>query len=88
LFNIKEEKILTTGIHSVFRGLKVESDDEIGQKEMFFKALASGKGVFPVRALSLKIKGKLAIRPPREREAAVRNQNLAAGSKSRKYPKR
>jgi hypothetical protein len=31
---------LTTGIHLVFRGLKFESDDEIGQKGMFFKALA------------------------------------------------
>jgi len=32
LFEIKEgEKILTTGIHVVFRGLKFEPDADIGQ---------------------------------------------------------
>jgi len=32
-------KILTTGIHRVFRGLKSESDTEIGQKGTFYKGL-------------------------------------------------
>jgi hypothetical protein len=32
-------KILTTDIHLVFRGLKSESDTEIGQKGIFFKGL-------------------------------------------------
>ncbi len=36
----KKTKILTTGIHVIFRGLKFESDTEIGQKGTFFKALA------------------------------------------------
>jgi hypothetical protein len=35
----RKTKILTTGIHIVFRGLNFESDAEIGQKGMFFKAL-------------------------------------------------
>ena len=35
----RKTKILTTGIHLVFRGLKFESDAEIGQKGMFLKAL-------------------------------------------------
>jgi len=35
----RKTKILTTGIQLVFRGLKFESDAEIGQKEAFFKAL-------------------------------------------------
>jgi len=36
----RKAKILTTGIHRVFRGLKFELDAEIGQKEAFFKGLA------------------------------------------------
>ena len=35
----RKTKILTIGIHVVFRGLKFESDTEIGQKGTFFKAL-------------------------------------------------
>jgi len=35
----RKAKILTTGIYGIFRGLKFESDAEIGQKGMFFKAL-------------------------------------------------
>src|SRR4030042_3650392 len=35
----RKMKILTTGIHLVFRGLKFESDAEIGQKGMFFSGL-------------------------------------------------
>jgi polysaccharide biosynthesis/export protein len=35
----KKAKILTTDIHLVFRGLKFESDKEIGQKGAFFKYL-------------------------------------------------
>jgi hypothetical protein len=35
LFKIKEAKILTTGIHVVFRGLKFEPDADIGQKGTF-----------------------------------------------------
>jgi hypothetical protein len=36
----RKTKILTAGIHLVFRGLKFESDAEIGQKRMFFKGLS------------------------------------------------
>ncbi len=36
----RKAKILTTGIYGIFRGLKFESDAEIGQKGMFFKALS------------------------------------------------
>ena len=35
----RKAKILTTGIHGVFRGLKFEPDAEIGQKGVFFKGL-------------------------------------------------
>jgi len=35
----RKTKILTTGIHLVFRGLKFEYDEEIGQKRAFFKGL-------------------------------------------------
>ena len=35
----RKAKILTTGIHLVFRGLKFESDTEIGQKGAFCKGL-------------------------------------------------
>jgi hypothetical protein len=35
----RKAKILTTGIHRVFRGLKFEPDTEIGQKRAFFKGL-------------------------------------------------
>ena len=35
----RKTKILTTGIHVVFRGLKFEFDAEIGQKGTFFKVL-------------------------------------------------
>ncbi len=35
----RKAKILTTGIHGVFRGLKSESDAEIGQKGTFCKGL-------------------------------------------------
>ena len=35
----RKAKILTTGIHGVFRGLKFEPDEEIGQKGVFFKGL-------------------------------------------------
>jgi hypothetical protein len=35
----RKTKILTTGIHIVFRGLKFEPDTEIGQKRVFFKDL-------------------------------------------------
>ena len=35
----RKAKILTTGIPSVFRGLRFESDAEIGQKSAFFKGL-------------------------------------------------
>ena len=35
----RKAKILTTGIHRVFRGLKVEPDAEIGQKGAFCKGL-------------------------------------------------
>jgi len=35
----RKGKILTTGIHSVFRGLKFEPDVEIGQKGVFCKGL-------------------------------------------------
>ena len=38
-------KILTTGIHIVFRGLKSESDTGIGQKGAFFKGLETSLGV-------------------------------------------
>jgi len=41
----RKRKILTTGIHIVFRGLKFESDAEIGQKGMFFIALETYIGV-------------------------------------------
>jgi len=33
----RKAKILTTGIHGVFRGLKFETDAEIGQKVAFCK---------------------------------------------------
>ena len=51
--NSRKTKILTTGIHLVFRGLKFKSDTEIGQKGMFFKALNRddfdhGLGLHPV----------------------------------------
>jgi hypothetical protein len=35
----RKAKILTTGIHGVFRGLKFKSDAEIGLKGRFFKGL-------------------------------------------------
>jgi hypothetical protein len=35
----RKAKILTAGIHTVFRGLKFEPDVEIGQKGAFFKDL-------------------------------------------------
>jgi hypothetical protein len=35
----RKTKISTTGIHLVFRGLKFESDAEVGKKGIFFKAL-------------------------------------------------
>jgi hypothetical protein len=35
----RKTKILTTGIHLVFRGLKFESDTEIGKKGAIFKGL-------------------------------------------------
>jgi len=35
----RKAKILTTGIHRVFRGLQFETDAEIGQKGVFFKGL-------------------------------------------------
>ncbi|SPD75887.1 hypothetical protein PITCH_A780017 [uncultured Desulfobacterium sp.] len=35
----RKTKILTTGIHGVFRGLKFESDAELAQKGAFFKGL-------------------------------------------------
>jgi hypothetical protein len=35
----RKTKILTTGIHVVFRGLKFKSEAEIGQKGVFFKGL-------------------------------------------------
>ncbi len=35
----RKGKILTTGKHRVFRGLKFEPDVEIGQKGVFFKGL-------------------------------------------------
>jgi hypothetical protein len=38
-FSSRKAKILTTGIHPVFRGLKFEPDAEIGQKGVFFKGL-------------------------------------------------
>ena len=38
-FSSRKAKILTTGIHWVFRGLKFEPDAEIGQKGVFFKGL-------------------------------------------------
>ncbi len=37
--NSRKAKILTTGIHAVFRGLKIESDVEVGQKGTFLMAL-------------------------------------------------
>lgn len=39
-------KILTKGIHSVFRGLKFEADKELEQKSMFFKDLMSNRKGF------------------------------------------
>ncbi len=38
-FEREKTKILTTGIHRVFRGLKFEPDAEIGQKGAFCKGL-------------------------------------------------
>jgi hypothetical protein len=38
-FSSSKAKILTTGIHLVFRGLKFSPDAEIGQKGVFFKGL-------------------------------------------------
>jgi hypothetical protein len=38
----RKMKILTTGIHEVFRGLKFGSDAGIGQKRTFFKGLKKG----------------------------------------------
>jgi len=35
----RKAKILTTGIYWIFRGLKFESDAEIGQKGTLFKGL-------------------------------------------------
>jgi hypothetical protein len=35
----RKARILTTGILSVFRGLKFEPDAEIGRKGAFFKSL-------------------------------------------------
>jgi hypothetical protein len=39
----RKRKILTTGIQLVFRGLKFETNAEIGQKGMFFKGLAKSR---------------------------------------------
>jgi len=41
----RKAKISTTGIHSVFRGLKFESDDEIGQKGALCKGLSDYRGI-------------------------------------------
>ena len=38
-FSSRKAKILTAGIHLVFRGLKSEPDTEIKQKGTFFKGL-------------------------------------------------
>jgi hypothetical protein len=38
----RKTKIFTTGIHLVFRGIKFESDAEMGQKGAFFKVLKGG----------------------------------------------
>jgi hypothetical protein len=38
----RKAKILNAGIHRVFRGLKFESDTEIGQKGAFCKGLILG----------------------------------------------
>jgi hypothetical protein len=35
----RKAKISTTGIYGIFRGLKFESDAELGQKGAFFKGL-------------------------------------------------
>ena len=45
-------KILTAGIHGVFRGLKFESDAEIGQKGVFFKGLRMFPNPFHIQAFS------------------------------------
>jgi hypothetical protein len=37
----RKAKILTAGIHRVFRGLKFEPDAEIGQKGAFCKGLTN-----------------------------------------------
>jgi hypothetical protein len=48
LFKVTEDENLTAGIHIVFRGLKFESDAEIGQKGTTFKAftLSSEQGKY------------------------------------------
>jgi len=38
-FSSRKSQFLTTGIHEIFRGLKVETDVEIGQKGVLFKGL-------------------------------------------------
>ena len=43
--NSRKAKILTTGIHLVFRGLKFEPDTEIGQKGAFCKGLEAMDGL-------------------------------------------
>jgi hypothetical protein len=40
--------ILTTGIHLVFRGLKFEPDEEIGQKGVLCKGLETEIGTFGI----------------------------------------
>ena len=37
----RKTKILTTGIYLIFRGLKFESDAEIGRNGSFFKGLVT-----------------------------------------------
>jgi hypothetical protein len=37
--NSRKAKILTTGIHGVFRGFEFEPEAEIGRKRVFFKGL-------------------------------------------------
>ena len=39
----RKAKILTGGIHGVFRGVRFEPDAEIGEKRRFFKGLMKGK---------------------------------------------
>jgi hypothetical protein len=48
-FERGKTKILTTGICAIFRGLKFESDAEIGQKGELFKGLdKSGGGILNI----------------------------------------